>query len=69
MHCTRARSVLVYKNLSGLVGSAMDGVPNNLLDDYPTLKALHNAVAESVPAIKKRYEKAEGILTSYKPLP
>ncbi|KAF5829953.1 hypothetical protein DUNSADRAFT_15272 [Dunaliella salina] len=59
--------ILIFKNLSGIVGGSMDGVPTNLLDNYPKLKAFHDRVAQ-LPPIAKYYEKVtEGPRLAYKP--
>ena len=60
-------SIFAFKQLSGMVGGSMDGVPPTLLDDYPELKELHNRVA-SLPPIAKMYEDVtEGLRLAYKP--
>jgi hypothetical protein len=62
-------SFAAFKLLSGLAGGTMDGVPTDLLNAWPTLKAFHNRVAE-LPAIAQYYAHiTEGPRLSYKPLP
>jgi hypothetical protein len=48
-------SFVAFKQLSGLVGGTMDGVPTDLLNSYPALKAYHTRFA-SLPAIAKYCE-------------
>jgi glutathione S-transferase len=61
--------IAAYKFMSGLVGGTMDGIPTDVFDEYPELKAFHKRVAE-LPPIKKMYENVtEGPRLSYKALP
>mmetsp|Transcript_30029 Transcript_30029/g.76479 ORF Transcript_30029/g.76479 Transcript_30029/m.76479 type:complete len:217 (-) Transcript_30029:278-928(-) len=60
---------VLFKLTSGLVGGTMDGVPTDLLDAYPVIKAHHNRVA-ALPTVAKMYEKVtEGPYLAYKALP
>ncbi|PNH03804.1 Hematopoietic prostaglandin D synthase [Tetrabaena socialis] len=59
--------IAVYVSLSNLVSGFMDGVPKDLLDGYPVIKAFHNKIA-SEPAIKAYYEtRGEGYRAAFKP--
>jgi glutathione S-transferase len=44
----------LFTHLSLLVSGFLDGVPKDLLDSYPDLKAFHNRVA-ALPAVTKMY--------------
>ncbi|PNW71797.1 hypothetical protein CHLRE_16g688550v5 [Chlamydomonas reinhardtii] len=57
----------IYVSLSNLVCGMFDGIPKNLLDSYPVLKAYRNRVAQ-VPAIKAFYDKdGEGVRAAFRP--
>ncbi|EFJ52620.1 hypothetical protein VOLCADRAFT_85785 [Volvox carteri f. nagariensis] len=57
----------IYGNLCNLVSGFLPGVPKDLLDEYPVLKAFRNKIA-SIPAIKEHYEKhGEGYRAAFKP--
>ncbi|GIL57376.1 hypothetical protein Vafri_12627, partial [Volvox africanus] len=59
--------VVVFVNLCNLVSGFLDGVPKDLLKDYPVLKAYRNRIA-CIPAIKEFYEKrGEGFRAAFKP--
>ncbi|GIL89725.1 hypothetical protein Vretifemale_17499, partial [Volvox reticuliferus] len=59
--------VVVFVGLSNIICGFMDGVPRDLLEDYPVLKAYRNRIA-SIPAIKEFYEKrGEGFRAAFKP--
>ncbi|KAG2435930.1 hypothetical protein HXX76_007125 [Chlamydomonas incerta] len=61
--------VVVYTYLSGITSPIMDGIPKDLLNAYPALKAFRNKVAK-LPAIKAYYDRAtEESRASYKPDP
>ncbi|KAG2433085.1 hypothetical protein HYH02_012789 [Chlamydomonas schloesseri] len=61
--------VVVYTYLSGITSSAMDGIPKDLLNAYPALKAFRNKLANH-PAIKAYYAaKTDDSRASYKPDP
>lgn len=59
---------LVYHGLSFLSCGWLDGIPTDLLQAYPVLKAHHNRVA-SLPAVAQRYaDVTEGPRLAYKVL-
>ncbi|EFJ52621.1 hypothetical protein VOLCADRAFT_102603 [Volvox carteri f. nagariensis] len=59
--------IVIFATLSNLVSGFMDGVPKDLLDEYPVLKAFRNKIA-SIPAVKEHYEKhGEGYRAAFKP--
>ncbi|KXZ46904.1 hypothetical protein GPECTOR_39g398 [Gonium pectorale] len=59
--------LIVYVYLCNLTCGFLDGVPSNLLDEYPVLKEYRNKIA-SLPGIKEFYEKrGEGLRAAFKP--
>ncbi|KAG2435931.1 hypothetical protein HXX76_007126 [Chlamydomonas incerta] len=61
--------LVVYTSLSAITSSVVDGIPKDLLNAYPALKAFRNKVAK-LPAIKAYYDRAtEESRASYKPDP
>ncbi|GLC41833.1 hypothetical protein PLESTB_001693600 [Pleodorina starrii] len=59
--------IAIFAGLSNLVSGFLDGVPTNMMDQYPVLKAFRNKIA-SLPAIKAYYEKrGEGYRAAFKP--
>ncbi|GLC60989.1 hypothetical protein PLESTB_001703300 [Pleodorina starrii] len=57
----------IFSALSSVVSGMYDGVPANLLEQYPALKAFRNKVANE-PGVKAFYEKnGEGLRASFKP--
>lgn len=46
--------IALFSSFSMLISGMLDGVPKDLLNEYPVIKAHHNKVAE-VPTIAKRY--------------
>ncbi|GAX85945.1 hypothetical protein CEUSTIGMA_g13361.t1 [Chlamydomonas eustigma] len=61
--------IALFKFMSGLVGGTMEGIPTDMFNEYPELKAFHKRVAE-LPPVKKMYENVtEGHRLSYKALP
>ncbi|KXZ41057.1 hypothetical protein GPECTOR_881g129 [Gonium pectorale] len=57
----------LFVGLSNMSGGLYDGVPKNLLDEYPALKAFRNKIANE-PAVKAHYEKHGDVLrASFKP--
>ncbi|GBF98377.1 glutathione S-transferase [Raphidocelis subcapitata] len=59
----------LFSTLSTLTSGWLDGVPKDLLDSYPVLKAYRNKIA-SHPKVKAYYEKAENdddVRRAYKP--
>ncbi|GIM13523.1 hypothetical protein Vretimale_16620 [Volvox reticuliferus] len=59
--------IVVFVSLSSLISGILPGVPRDLLEDYPVLKAYRNRIA-SIPAIKEFYEKrGEGFRAAFKP--
>ncbi|GLI67204.1 hypothetical protein VaNZ11_011128, partial [Volvox africanus] len=51
--------IVVFVNLSSLISGILPGVPTDLLDGYPELRAFRNKIA-SIPSIKDYYEKHGG---------
>lgn len=57
----------MYTALCSFSSGQMDGVPKDILKDYPTLKAFRNMVA-SVPEIKAHYaHHTEGTRLFFRP--
>ncbi|KAG2433101.1 hypothetical protein HYH02_012804 [Chlamydomonas schloesseri] len=57
----------VFVTLTNLTSGMFEGIPKDLLKDYPALKAFRNRVA-ALPAIKAYYDKdGEGLRAAFKP--
>ncbi|KAG2488828.1 hypothetical protein HYH03_012627 [Edaphochlamys debaryana] len=59
--------VIVYVYLSGIVSKRMEGVPPNLLDSYPVLKAFRNKVAKLPPVLAFYTQHAGEDRASFRP--
>ncbi|PNW71783.1 hypothetical protein CHLRE_16g682725v5 [Chlamydomonas reinhardtii] len=61
--------VVVFTYLSGITSPIMEGIPKDLLNSYPAIKAFRNKIA-NLPAVKAYYQdKTEESRASYKPDP